>query len=66
MMVTQGRITPAMDGTTQLEGITMTYRTEKMLEELKARRERERRLALCGNGGSIGCRLSETQQPRRA
>ena len=24
----------------------MTYRTEKMLEELKARRKRERRLAL--------------------
>ena len=46
MMVAQGRITPAMDGTTQLEGITMTYRTEKMLEELKARRKRERRLAL--------------------
>ena len=35
-----------MDGITQLEGITMTYRTEKMLEELKARRKRERRLAL--------------------
>ena len=46
MMAAQGRITPAMDGITQLEGITMTYRTEKMLEEAKARRKRERRLAL--------------------
>ena len=44
----------------------MTYRTEKMLEELKARRRRERRLALGGNGGSIGCGLNETRQPRRA
>ena len=34
----------------------MTYRTEKMLEELKARRKRERRLALGGLAGDLRSR----------
>ena len=33
----------------------MTYRSEKMLEELKARRNRERRLALGGLASDARC-----------
>jgi hypothetical protein len=44
----------------------MTYRTEKMLEELKARRQGERRLALGGLAGDERCRQLRRLVPKVA